>query len=95
MRTDYPYVIDITSVHADGTLSASYYNPRPIHVARAEIREARGKISVFVELQDVNYPGSTYTLDYLPDHDRLRGVYYQAVQGQSFDVEFMRPPSNR
>jgi len=43
-----------------------------------------------VELRDVNYPGSTYTLNYLPDRDILAGDYYQAVQGLTFYVEFVR-----
>lgn len=95
MRTDYPYVIDIESVHADGTLAAAYYNPQPIHVARADIREQKGTVTVFVELRDVNYPGSTYTLEYDRDRDALQGVYYQALEGQSFDVEFARMPSEQ
>jgi hypothetical protein len=35
-------------------------------------------------------PGSTYTLTYDPKRDELYGVYFQAVQGQSFDVVFVR-----
>jgi len=37
-----------------------------------------------------NYPGSTYTLQYDPASDRLKGTYFQAVQRQTFDIEFMR-----
>jgi hypothetical protein len=49
-----------------------------------------GRIQVFVELRDVNYPGSTYTLIYDPEQDRLNGYYYQAVQKVTFDVVFIR-----
>jgi len=45
---------------------------------------------VFVELQDVNYPGSTYMLIHDPEHDRLNGYYYQAVIKGTFDVVFVR-----
>jgi len=34
---------------------------------------------VFIELRDVNYPGSTYSLTYEPASDQLKGIYYQAV----------------
>jgi hypothetical protein len=45
---------------------------------------------VFIELRDVNYPGSAYTLDYNPTTDKLMGVYFQAALGQKFAVEFER-----
>ena len=47
-------------------------------------------VVAYVELRDVNYPGSTYTLAYIPDRDILAGYYYQAVQGQTFEVVFER-----
>ena len=45
---------------------------------------------MFVELRDVNYPGSTYTLVYQPENDQLAGIYYQAALQQQFDVFFER-----
>jgi len=47
-------------------------------------------IQVFVELCDINYPGSTYTLIYDPDNDRFTGYYYQAALGQTYNVVFVR-----
>ncbi len=38
----------------------------------------------------MNYPGSTYKLVYDPGRDVLGGLYFQAVQQQTFDVEFVR-----
>lgn len=89
-RPDGGYVIDITSMEANGKLQAGYYNPRPIHVARAETALEGEIMTVFIELNDVNYPGSTYTLRYHPDVDQLHGVYYQAALQQSFEVVFVR-----
>ena len=90
-RTDAIYVIEVrTSDAATGRLEAAYLNPNPIHVAKAEATREAGKIKVFVELQDVGYPGSTYRLTYFPQTDQLYGVYFQAALGQSFDVEFAR-----
>ncbi len=38
-----------------------------------------GNLTVFVELRDINYQGSTYTLQYGADSDRLKGKYFQAT----------------
>jgi hypothetical protein len=90
VRPDGGYVLKIRSAQAGGRLEAAYLNPRSIKVARAEWRREEGRLLVFVELRDVNYPGSTYNLRFVPDKDRLVGAYYQAVQKQTFDVEFAR-----
>jgi hypothetical protein len=47
-------------------------------------------LRVFIELQDVNYPGSTYQLTYDPAADRLTGTYYQAMLKESYEVDFVR-----
>ena len=90
LRPDGGYILQIRRGHANGHLDAAYLNPRPINVARAKWQRKDGTLQVFVELRDVNYPGSTYTLDYVLEQDRLVGAYFQAVQQQTFDVEFVR-----
>jgi len=90
LRPDGGYVLEIRRAQAGGRLDAAYLNPRPINVSRAEWRREGGRLRVFIELRDVNYPGSTYTLSYVPEQDRLVGAYFQAVQQQTFDVEFVR-----
>jgi len=67
LRPDGGYVLDIRRAQVDGRLDASYFNPRPINVSRAEWRREGGQLRVFIELRDVNYPGSTYTLGYVPE----------------------------
>ncbi len=89
-RTDGGYVIKIRSVDSDGKLDAGYFNPRPIKVSVAKATEKAAKVEVFVELRDINYPGSNYTLTYDPKRDALVGNYFQAVAGQNFAVEFIR-----
>lgn len=89
-RTDGGYVLEIRQSTPDGRLDAAYFNPNPIHVSRAKWAEKDGAYYVMVELQDVNYPGSTYGLQYFPEDDRLAGTYYQAVEGNTYDVEFER-----
>ncbi len=90
VRTDASYLIKIVKVNKDGTLEAQYFNPKPINVGDANWEESHGNLKIIVELSDVNYPGSKYTLSYLPDRDILAGDYYQAVQGLNFYVEFIR-----
>lgn len=90
LRADGGYVIEINSVADDGRLEARYLNPRPINVAKAEASLAGETVKVFIELRDVNYPGSTYTLTYDPATDRLDGSYFAAALDQTLDVAFTR-----
>ncbi|MBK7973210.1 MAG: hypothetical protein IPK07_08015 [Deltaproteobacteria bacterium] len=84
------YVLEIRSISPDGTVDAAYSNPRPIHVARAMAARGDDAVTLFVELRDLNYPGSTYTLHYDPARDVLEGTYFQAIQRVTFDVSFTR-----
>jgi len=90
VRTDAQYLIRITQVNDDGTMTAQYFNPNPINVGSASWEQSYGNLKIIIEMRDVNYPGSTYTLNYLPDRDMLAGEYYQAVEGLTFYVEFSR-----
>jgi len=90
LRPDGGYVLELRDIKKDGSLKATYFNPRPINVSRAELHRKEGKITLLVELRDVNYPGSMYNLRYDPENDRLKGTYFQAVQRETYDVEFVR-----
>jgi hypothetical protein len=90
LRPDGGYILELRSAAADGKMDAAYFNPRPIHVAKAEASAAGASVKVFIELRDVNYPGSTYTLTYDPTKDQLKGDYFQAALKQTFDVYFTR-----
>ena len=90
LRAEGSYIVEVRSVEASGKMNAAYFNPRPINVAKAEAINDDGDLKVFVELRDVNYPGSTYTLTYQPSTDRLVGTYFHALSGQNMDVEFSR-----
>ena len=92
LRPDGGYVIEIKKLLPNNDLEAAYYNPNPIHVGKAKLYKERGFTKVFVELQDVNYPGSTYTLIYDAELDQLRGIYYQATQQQEYQIAFERLP---
>ena len=90
LRPDGGYILEIRSVDASGKIDAVYLNPKPINIAKAEATRDGSTLKVFVELRAPNYPGSTYTLTYDPQRDQLRGIYFQAVQQQNFNVEFAR-----
>jgi hypothetical protein len=90
VRPDGGYVLEIRAVDARGAIDAAYLNPRPINVARAEATRDGSLLQVFVELRAPNYPGSTYRLIHDPENDQLKGIYFQAVTRQTFDVVFVR-----
>jgi hypothetical protein len=90
VRPDGGYLLEIRAVDGSGKLDASYSNPRPINVSAARASRDGETIKVFIELRDVNYPGSTYDLTYDPQSDSLNGIYYQAALQQRFEVVFSR-----
>ena len=90
VRPDGGYVIEVTGASEDGNLVCGYFNPNPINVSQAKWRIHENILQMYVELRDVNYPGSVYSLTYDPEADKLSGSYSQAATGQTFAVEFMR-----
>ena len=90
VRPDGGYIIEIRSVDAGGRMDAGYFNPNPIHVARAEAALSGGAITVSLELRGPGYPGSTYTLIHDPQHDLLKGIYHHAGLQADFEVVFER-----
>ena len=89
-RPDGGYVLEIRSVDGGGKIDGSYFNPNPINIAKAEAIREGATLKVFVELRAPNYPGSTYTLAYDKEQDQLKGIYFQAVEQQRFEVNFVR-----
>ena len=90
VRPDGGYLIDIRAVDAAGKLEASYANPTPLPFYTAEASRDGAAIQLFFELRAGGYNGSTYRLRYDPATDQLKGVYFQAVARQQFDVVFAR-----
>jgi hypothetical protein len=90
LRPDGGYVLEIRQVDADGQLDAGYFNPNPIRVVSAKATKDGAAVKVYVELNDVNYPGCKYNLTYLPDQKQLVGTYFQAAMQQTFEVAFER-----
>ena len=89
-RSDGVYKIEIIEVLDDGKMTATYFNPNPIHVGRSGWRVKEKQLQIYVELHDENYPGSLYELGYIDKKKRLVGAYYHAVSKQTFNVEFSK-----
>jgi len=92
-RTDADYAIEIRLISPDGVTDARYFNPfnqRSINVAKATVTEQAGGAAFFMELRDVGYPGSTYTLRYNEAGDLLEGIYFQAAMQERYEVAFQR-----
>src|SRR5262245_48610291 len=49
VRPDGGYVIEIKSAESNGKLDAGYFNPKPIHVAKAEATQEGSATKVFIE----------------------------------------------
>jgi len=90
VRPDGGYILELKGVKKDGSLKAEYFNPSPIKVFSTRWSREAGLLNLYVELRDVNYPGSKYNLQYDAASDRLVGTYFQAVQGETYDIEFLR-----
>ena len=90
VRENGGYVLILQDIKPDGSMKAFYLNPRSINVHEATWKFEDDRIFLYVELRDVNYPGSNYSLMYRAANDTLWGSYYQAVQKQTMDVRFVR-----
>ena len=90
IRTDGGYILDIREVMPSGEVDIAYYNPRPINVSQAKVTKKQKMLHLFIELRDVGYPGATYELTYVEQHEALVGVYFQPTINQQFEVVFVR-----
>ena len=90
VRPDGGYGLVIRSVGADGQLEAMYFNPKGLPFSKAQASRDGQTLRVFLELQAGGYNGSTYELSYEPATDRLKGVYFQAVAKQRYEIYFER-----
>ena len=90
IRSDGNYTIEVFSVAKEGKMDAGYFNPGHINVDKAEWKINENILYMRVILKDVNYPGSTYVLRYIPDNETLAGNYFQAVEKTNYDVIFTK-----
>lgn len=92
VRQDGGYRLVLEDVKPDGSLKASYFNPGKINVSISNWKIENERLHLFIELRDINYPGSTYSLVYAKKQDVLDGTYFQAVTKESYSIGFLRIP---
>jgi hypothetical protein len=90
VRPDGGYTITIRNIAANGQLEATYANPNLLPFSKAQATQDGATLRASFELQAGGYAGSTYELAYDPVSDRLKGIYYQAVAKQKFEIYFVR-----
>ncbi|MBI4792083.1 MAG: hypothetical protein HY789_04985 [Deltaproteobacteria bacterium] len=56
------YLLQRQNIKKDGSPTATHLNSGPINVSRAEAAQKDGGLPLSVELRDIHYPFSTYTL---------------------------------
>ena len=95
IRPDGGYRLVIEDVKPDGSLKASYFNPGSINVSKAIWTHEEGNVHLFVELLDINYPGSKYNLVYTSEQDVLIGTYFLAVTKETYSIKFLRIPETQ
>ncbi len=89
-RTDGEYIIELSNIKTDSTVEAAYSNPKPINISETMWKVNDGYFYFYIKLDDEGYPGSYYSLGYFAEDDKMYGIYYQALQGQQYDVVFER-----
>ena len=89
LRPDGNYILQIDAFKEDRKIEAQYFNPRPIHIERAELIPDEN-LRVFIEFNDRGYEGSSYDLIYNLANDALVGKYFQATYGQTYQIAFIR-----
>ncbi len=93
VRPDGGYQLVVKSIETKGKLDAMYANPNILPFSKAEASLDGKTIKVFLELRAGGYNGSTYTLTYDPLRDVLKGVYFQAVAQEQYEIFFERVKS--
>lgn len=78
-KPDGGYLPQLQNIKKDGSLTATPLTPRPINVSPAEAAQKNGRLTLSVELRDVNYPCSTCTLDDDSVADRQRKLWKRAL----------------
>ena len=95
VRPDGGYKLVIEDVKPDGSLKASYYNPKKINVSISNWKVEDNRIHLLIELRDKNYPGSKYNLAYISEQNALIGTYFLAVTKETYSIKFLRIPEDK
>jgi hypothetical protein len=89
-RTDAVGEINISEVLNNGLLKATFYNPKMITIEKAVWTNSSDVLRIYILFREDKYPGSSFSLNYLPEKDLLLGVYFDALTNESHSVSFKR-----
>jgi hypothetical protein len=89
-RTDGAGEINISEVLDNGLLTATFCNPKSINIEKAVWTNSSEVLRIYILFREDNYPGSSFSLNYLAEKDLLLGVYFDALTNKSQTVTFKR-----
>ncbi|WP_281322931.1 hypothetical protein [Flavobacterium aestivum] len=89
-RTEGVGEINISEVRDNGLLKATFCNPKSINIEKAVWTNSSDVLRIYILLREDNYPGSSFSLNYIAEKDLLLGVYFDALTNISYTVSFKR-----
>jgi hypothetical protein len=89
-RTDGAGEINISEVLDNGLLKATFCNPKSINIEKAVWTNSSDVLRIYILFREDNYPGSSFTLNYMAEKDLLLGMYFDALANESQTVTFKR-----
>jgi hypothetical protein len=89
-RTDGEGEINISGVFDNGLLTAKFYNSKSINIEKAVWTNSSDVLRIYILFREDNYPGSSFSLNYIAERDLLIGVYFDALTNESNTVTFKR-----
>lgn len=89
-RTDGEGEINISGVLDNGLLTAKFYNPKSINIEKAVWTNSSDVLRIYILFREDDYPGSSFSLNYIAEKDLLIGVYFDALTNESYTVTFKR-----
>jgi hypothetical protein len=89
-RADAAGEINISEVLDNGLLKATFCNPKSINIEKAVWTNSSDVLRIYILFREDNYPGSSFSLNYLAEKDLLLGIYFDALTNESNTVTFKR-----
>jgi hypothetical protein len=89
-RTDATGVVNISEVLDNGLLKTTFYSPKMINIEKAVWTNSSDVLRIYILLREDNYPGSSFSLNYMAEKDLLLGVYFDALTNESLTISFER-----
>jgi hypothetical protein len=86
-------IFHIKNVTSTGSMEVEYFNPESVHVIQAQAARDGTSTKILIILRQSGTFCCTYNLAYEPEHDQIRGVFWQKNSPQPTEVIFQRQKS--